>query len=169
MQVGYYSSTLKKGRRVIIEPRIPTLYVLIGIPGSGKSTFCKDLKLPVVSTDRIRFQMFGDEACQIAPEKVFNTAYGMIASCLSYRSDVVFDATSTTEWSRKTLLTKMKNCIGEFRKVAILFMTPVEECKRRNANRLRVVPEDVIDRQYVQLMRDAHTIPDQFDEVIVIE
>lgn len=145
------------------------MYVLIGVSGSGKSTFCKDLKLPVVSTDSIRYQMFGDEACQLAPEKVFNTAYGMVASCLRCHSDVIFDATSTTEWSRKTLLTKMKNCIGDFRKVAILFMTPVEECKRRNANRLRVVPEDVIDRQYRQLMRDAHTIPDQFDEVVVIE
>ena len=145
------------------------MYVLIGVSGSGKSTFCKDLKLPVVSTDRIRYQMFGDEACQIAPEKVFNTAYMMTANCLRVGSDVVFDATSTTEWSRKTLLTKMKNCIGDFRKVAILFMTPLEECKRRNAQRQRVVPEDVIDRQYVQLMRDAHTIPDQFDEVIVVD
>lgn len=169
MRVGYYLSTPKKGRRAIIEPRIPTLYVLIGIPGSGKSTFCKDLKLPVVSTDSIRYQMFGDEADQSNPEQVFFRAYGMVSVCLHCGSDVVFDATSTTEWSRKTLLTKMKNCIGEFRKVAILFMTPVEECKRRNASRQRVVPEDVIDRQYIQLMRDAHTIPDQFDEVVVID
>lgn len=145
------------------------MYVLIGIPGSGKSTFCKDLKLPVVSTDSIRFQMFGDEADQSNPEKVFNMAYMMTANCLRVGSDVIFDATSTTEWSRKTLLAKMKNRVGEFRKVAILFMTPVEECKRRNAQRQRVVPEDVIDRQYRQLMRDAHTIPDQFDEVVVVD
>ena len=46
--------------------------------------------------------------------------------------------------------------------------TPVEEALRRNAARSRKVPEDVIRKQYAQLYRDAHTIPEQFDEIVVV-
>lgn len=126
--------------------------------------------MPVVSTDEIRRELFGNEEDQQNSDKVFETAFTRAATFLNIGYDVCFDATNTTEWGRKVLLRKVKlRSLTEFRKVAILFMTPVEECKRRNESRQRVVPEDVIDRQYRQLMRDAHTIPDQFDEVVVIE
>lgn len=146
------------------------MYVLIGTAGSGKSSYADKMHVTVVSTDEIRKELYQDEADQTDHEKVFHIAHKRAAEYLSAGFDVCFDATSTTKWARKVLLLKTRNMSGiRFRKVAILFMTPVEECKRRNAQRQRVVPEDVIDRQYRQLMRDAHTIPEQFDEVVVIE
>lgn len=154
----------------MVEPRTPTLYVLIGAAGSGKSTFSDRLGIPVVSTDEIRREIFGNAEEQAESDRVFETAFTRAATFLNVGFDVAFDATNTTEWGRKILLKKIGlRTYTEFRKVAILFMTPLEEAKRRNAKRERVVPEDVIDRQYVQLMRDAHTIPDQFDEVVVID
>ena len=170
MRVGYYLSTPKKGRRTAINPHIPTLYVLIGVSGSGKSTFCNNIPAhTIVSTDKIRYEYFGDEADQREPRRVFEEAYIRAAAHIRAGFDAYFDATNTTAKARKNLLKEIyARANGDFRKVAILFMTPLEECKRRNAQRQRVVPEDVIDRQYVQLMRDAHTIPDQFDEVVVI-
>ena len=43
----------------------PTLYVMIGPAGSGKTTFTNSLRgVDVISTDKLRKEMFGDEAVQ---------------------------------------------------------------------------------------------------------
>ena len=146
------------------------MYVLVGVSGSGKSTFSDGMGIPVVATDEIRRELYGSEEDQQNPDKVFEVAFTRAATFLGMGMDVCFDATNTTEWGRKILLRKIGlRTHSQFKKVAILFMTPLEEAKRRNNNRGRVVPEDVIDRQYVQLYRDAQSIPEQFDEVVVIE
>jgi predicted kinase len=47
--------------------------------------------------------------------------------------------------------------------------TPRGECKFRNNNRERKVPNEAINRQDWQMERDAGTIPDQFDEIVIVE
>jgi predicted kinase len=37
-----------------------TLYMMVGIPGSGKSTFAKTLKGKYVSRDEVRFKLLQD-------------------------------------------------------------------------------------------------------------
>lgn len=146
----------------------PALYVTIGPAGAGKSTFVNRMKgVDVISTDQLRKEMFGSEADQHYSGRVFKAAHEMTRRWLDMGLNVVFDATHTTEKGRKDLLAAVSgvNC----RKVALLFMVSPVECKRRNAQRERKVPEDVIDRQYRQFLRDAHSIPEQFDEIVVIE
>lgn len=146
----------------------PTLYVMIGPAGSGKSTFKKQILWACsVTPDNIRKEMFGDESCQLEPEKVFEKAYIAMENLLCDGWDVVFDATNTTEFARKKLLERVSGI--DHKNVAIYMNTPLEECKRRNALRKRKVPDEVIDRQYMQMIRDAASIPVQFDEIIVVE
>lgn len=152
---------------------IPTLYVMIGPAGSGKSTFCKDplwksgRLTVVVSPDTVRKLMWGDEADQREPEKVFRRAYNTTCDCLCAGFDVIFDATSTASDVRKKLLHIVSGI--RCRLVAIYMNTPLEECKRRNKNRKRVVPEEVIERQHARMLKDAKNIPEQFDEIVVVE
>lgn len=151
------------------QNKIPTLYVMIGPAGSGKSTASKNLfqRAVRVCPDDIRKQLFGDEACQREPEKVFAAAYGAMEDALCENKDVVFDATNTTAFARKKLLDRVDGILC--RKVAVYMNTPLEECKRRNRQRGRVVPDSVIDRQYTQMIREASSIPYQFDEICIVE
>ena len=147
----------------------PTLYVLIGVSGSGKSTYAESLglntNLAVVSTDAIRKTYFGSEEDQSDGAKVFQTAYDWIDYYLQYGKDVVFDATNTTKRGRRELLCSLT---PPFRKVAVLVTPPLEVSLARNSKRQRIVPNSVIRRQYEQLIRDGESIPDQFDDVIFV-
>lgn len=146
----------------------PTLYVMIGPAGSGKSTFRKGVHWAcAVCPDTIREMFFGDEACQKEPEKVFERAYQTTEDLLCAGYDVVFDATNTTSYARNKLLERVSGICHK--NVAIFMNTSCEECKRRNARRKRKVPDAVIERQYEQMMKDAGSIPYQFDEIIIVE
>lgn len=142
--------------------------MLIGVSGSGKSTFAKTFSVTggvrVVSTDEIRGMLYGNEIVQKDGKRVFDVAY-MSARChLNHCRNVIFDATNTTKTGREKLFDAMKH--SDCRKVAVLFMTDLDTCIDRNAKRERVVPENVIRRQYHQLLADGNSIPEQFDEVM---
>lgn len=143
--------------------------MLIGVSGSGKSTYAESLglntKLAVVSTDAIRKEIFGDEADQHDGARVFQSAYLRMNYCLWLMRDVVFDATNTTKRGRDQLLRAIKE---PCHKVAVLITPPLEVALARNSKRQRIVPESVIRRQYKQLMRDGESIPNQFDDVIFV-
>ena len=151
---------------------LPILYVMIGVSGSGKSSFVENIpdrewsRMDVVSTDAIREILFGSEEDQSCPASVFLEAYDRMNCQLKHGFDVIFDATNTTTRGRKEIL---KNVSVPCRKVAVLVMTPLEIALERNSNRRRHVPEDVIKRQYEQLLRDGKSIPEQFDDIIFVK
>ncbi len=123
-----------------------TLYVMCGIPGSGKSTFTGKLKekgVVVISTDEIRKELTGSEEDQSANKKVFKLAYARTEKALQSGKNVCFDATNTSVRARAGVL----KCAGEdVRKVCICMKTDKETCMYRNENRARKVPTEVIMR-----------------------
>lgn len=146
---------------------IPTLYVMIGPAGSGKTTFANSLRgVDIISTDQLRKEMFGDEAVQNEGRRVFSAAYHLMRMWLNMGLNVVFDATNTTTKAREEII---RHAAGiECRKVGIYMNTPRGECKFRNGKRERKVLNEVINRQDWQMERDAGTISEQFDEIIVV-
>ena len=69
--------------------------------------------------------------------------------------------------SRKEVLKRTADI--PHKNVAIYMNTPLEECKRRNSQRKRQVPESVIEHQYANMIRDAASIPVRFDEICIVE
>lgn len=120
--------------------KIPKLYYTIGIPGSGKTTWAKAQDIPVFSSDDIRKELYGDASIQGNPDKVFGLLHERVRECLRNGQSCILDATNLTPRSRK-----VPN-LPEHQKIAVIFNTPIDECKYRNENRDRVVPEEVIDR-----------------------
>ena len=118
-----------------------TLYMLIGLPGSGKSTVAKEMAETedtiIVSTDKIREELFGDEAIQnnekYSGVNVFERAYTLISIYLRNGYSVIFDATNTKRKYRKTFIEKFKRWqeIG-IKFHAILIATPYEKCLENN-------------------------------------
>lgn len=147
--------------------KIPTLYVMIGPAGSGKTTYAKTIRAVHISPDNIREEMFGDAAIQDRPELVFHEAYERMLDALCAGKSVVFDATNTTTLARSNILRRVDAI--QCRKIAVLMNTPLEEALRRNANRARKVPEGVIRRQYEKLEQSKSTIKDQFDATVTVE
>lgn len=138
-----------------------TLYTMVGLPGSGKSTFSKNhAECVVVSTDEIRAELFGDASVQAKSDEVFRIAFQRIAENLKNGKDVIFDATNVSVKSRKSSFR------FNAKHVAVYVSTDVAECKRRNANRDRKVNENVIDRIASRLV--IPTKAEGFDEIIVI-
>ena len=123
------------------------LFVMIGLPGSGKTTCAKILSKSeeaiIVSSDEIRKELFGDINDQTQNEKVFEEVEKRIINGLKEKN-VIYDATNINYKRRMVFLQKIKDA----QKIAILIAVPYEECIERNNQRERKIPEEVITRMY---------------------
>ena len=128
------------------------LYVLVGVPGSGKSTWIKNQKWTgncvIVSTDEF-VEDYAKECGQTYSE-VFTdympTAVKLMAEKVirarDARKDIIWDQTSTTVKSRE----RKFNMLPEYHKIAVVFKTPEhKELIRRLMSRPgKEIPEHVI-------------------------
>lgn len=154
-----------------MEKMRPTLYVLVGVPGAGKSTWVENQKwakdIPVVSTDRFveayareqgkTYSEVFDEYMGVAVKLMANQAL----ICRANKLDVIWDQTSTTVWTRA----KKIAMLPDYYKIAVVFKTPPEEeLKRRLASRPgKHIPDDVIERMLKNW--DEPTLEEGFDEI----
>ena len=136
--------------------RVPgaALVLLIGAAGSGKSTFARrqfDAEV-VISSDRLRAVLAGDEADQGTTEAVFRQLDQWLDARLAAGTLAVVDATNV-EWTRRTALIGRAHHHGR-PAIAIVFDLPLDLCLARNAARPRTVRAAVIRRQHDELRRD---------------
>lgn len=127
-----------------------TLYFMVGLPASGKSTWAEankeKLNAVVHSSDAIREEL-GDINDQSKNELVFNTLHKRIKEDLMNGKNVIYDATNLSRKRRINFIShELKNIPCE--KVCVLFATPYECCVKNNATRERKVPEHVLERMY---------------------
>lgn len=121
------------------------MFMMVGIPGSGKSYIANTLNCPIVSSDSIRLELFGDESVQDNPNKVFGEVNRRIKNHLANGSNVAYDATNLSAKRRKAFLAKLPMNV---KKVAIVVATDLSVALEQNKERARHVPEDVIMKMY---------------------
>src|SRR5512140_770701 len=120
-----------------VEIKIPklSLVVLIGVSGSGKSTFAKKHFLPteVLSSDHCRGLVSDDENDQSATTDAFDLLRFIGAKRLAAGKLTVIDATNVQEEARKPLveLARQYHALP----VAIVFDLPERLCQDRNKHR----------------------------------
>lgn len=132
---------------------IPKVILLVGLPGSGKSTWAAANGLPVISSDHVREMLADDATDQTIHKRVFATVRYLVRHRIAIgRRVTCVDATHLTPKERRPYL-KMVGCQVE----AVYFATPVEECQRRNQSRARVVPAEVILRMAARLVPPSKT------------
>ena len=143
----------------------PTLYILCGAPGCGKSTFAKQFNSDFVkwiSRDEIRFQFIKSDEDYFSHEReVFRHYSKLIADTLAEGKNVLADATQLNTASRKKLTTAIDLNFTEYSIVYVIFTASAETCIKHNKNRegRALVPEDIIHR-----MRASLTIPNHEDK-----
>lgn len=146
----------------------PILAVMVGISGSGKSTYANGLKTSLnaqlVETDAIRLELTGNAEDQSQNGRVFAVAKKRVNDYLSQGKNTIIDATSLSVKERKDWVEIGKANNAEIR--AYFIDTPVSDCKSQNNKRTRKVPEWVIDKQASKLY--PPTKAEGFDSITVI-
>jgi predicted kinase len=131
---------------------MPKCYQLIGVPGSGKSTWVNNQEwaknCAYISTDKFVDahahdvgKTYSEVFKDIMPKAVELMAKEVI-SARTEGKDIIWDQTSTTVTSRM----KKFNMLPQYEHIAVIFRTPdTEELARRLASRPgKVIPYDVV-------------------------
>ena len=132
----------------------PSLVVLVGAAGSGKSTFAARHFAPnqVLSSDGFRAAVSGDAGDQRVTRTAFSILHRELARRLAARRTTLVDATSVTAYARRGLV-RLATAAG-IPAVAIVLALPRQLVLARNATRDgRIVPEEAVGRQLDDLDR----------------
>lgn len=142
----------------------PTIYLLMGLPGAGKSFWVAQnlSNIPVVCPDDIRCEVFGVEFDKEVEDYVWATTWREIHLLLDGGvREIVFDACNVRKIHRAPVFFYYPECDV----VGVWVQTPVEVCKER-----RPVTEtftaDVIDR--MALMWEDPVLEEGFKEIRIV-
>jgi predicted kinase len=130
----------------------PSLVVLIGAAGAGKTTFARRHFDPseILSSDRYRALIAGNEADQSVTRAAFGRLHRELTRRLEDHQTSVVDATNVERQARRAVL--KRSIAAGIPAVAIVFDLPVEVVLARNASRLeRVVDEPVVRKHLARL------------------
>lgn len=151
------------------------LILLIGLPGSGKSTWARQFiqqfpRYEVLSTDKTRALLYGDAAIQGEWAQIWHQLEALLrqsvqAIDVQVREGVIWDATNVQRRRRRELIQTLSqlgfNDIG-----AVWFDTPLAVCLERNQLRDRTVPPEVILKMHRELVGGPPDISDGLDWLI---
>jgi predicted kinase len=148
----------------------PTLVVLVGASGSGKTTFARKhfRETEILSSDRFRAMIADDENNQRVTEDAFEILHHVAEKRLVHGNLTVVDATNVQRKARKPLLSMAReHTVPAF---AVVFDLPEEVCLQRNRGRKdRRVEPGVVRRQYEDLQDSIHDLESEgFDMVICL-
>lgn len=145
----------------------PTLIMMVGLPASGKSAFAKQFakenNFNIVSSDKIRGMLYGDESIQGDSKEVFRIVHDMIFNNLYHGIDTIFDACNIHKHYRIEFLSEVNEKVPECNKYCYHISAPLSVCLERNKKRDRKVPVSVISQMAVDF--DKPIPQEGFDSV----
>jgi predicted kinase len=151
-------------------------YVLVGVPGSGKSTWVKNQAFDPATTVYVSTDYFVDQyAAKVGKtySEVFKdympTAIEQMMERVHYAVenglDVVWDQTST---SAKTRRKKLKYATADYQKIAVVFPTPDPDTHVKWLDRPgKNIPDEIVQDMINRF--EMPTLAEGFDLVVGVE
>jgi protein phosphatase len=149
-----------------------TLYLTIGAPGSGKSTysknFIKDKDIEYLSSDELRAQLGKDESDQTVTGQVFDHIKKKVVEYLEMGDSVLIDATNINKKDRKYYIDTAKR--NNATVIGLVCHATKDELIERNIKRGesggRNVPVWVIEKMLNKY--EPPTTEEGFDKIIYV-
>jgi len=124
---------------------------MVGLPGSGKSTYLARLGVSPLSSDAVRQLLADDATDQTIHQRVFATIRYLLRQRLAIGRAVTYvDATHLTPGERRPYIktARQHGCDVE----VVFFDVPLEVCIARNCGRARVVPAEAMRKMAAKLV-----------------
>lgn len=154
-----------------------SLFLMCGVPGSGKSTFIKEqitkttYKAAYVSRDAIRFGMVKEDEEYFSKEdEVFKEFIEQINRALKMCEVVYVDATHLNEKSRNKVLDLID--LNNVDIYPIDFNISLETCLNQNENRKGTrayVPREVIRRMYMSYQAPTENEKHKYKMILTVK
>jgi len=155
---------------MVVRVPDPSLVVLCGPAGSGKTTFARRhfRDTAIVSSDRCRAMIADDEANIRVSRDAFELFHTIIEVRLRHRRLTVADSTALLPEARRMLRQIARRC--EVPVIALLLDVPEATCLVWDERRDRRVGRPVIHRQWERFQQALRTIPKEgFDQVVIVD
>jgi predicted kinase len=154
------------------EDKMPIAYILIGVPGSGKSTWVDEAEF-ATDTAHISSDYFIEEYADLhsttytlvfkdyaatANKLMFDEALEAIRQGM----DIVWDQTNTTISTRRKKLAMLK----DYHKIAVVFKTPKPEVlqhRLESRGHWKEIPKDVVESMITQFQEPTKS--EGFDDI----
>ncbi|PSR16816.1 AAA family ATPase [filamentous cyanobacterium CCP3] len=151
--------------------------MLVGIPGSGKSTWARDFVFThpgycIVSTDVVRAELYGDETVQGDWQQIWRTVLaqwhqGIAAIQRGELDGVIYDATNARRRNRREAIAAARQ-IGFTSVTLIWFDVPLNLALERNRGRWRQVPTDIVVTMHRQLQGAPPSMAEGVEQVLIL-
>ncbi|HUX87740.1 MAG TPA: ATP-binding protein [Chloroflexota bacterium] len=146
----------------------PKFYVMVGMPGSGKTTYARR-QFPEalrISLDDLRLMFSGqtfepriEGAVGIAADAMIEA---LAANAVKLKRDLLLDATNVSRARRSTAIATARR--HHLSPIAVYVDTPVTVAQQRNRGRPVPVPSVVVDRFGTNL--EPPSLAEGFDQII---
>lgn len=142
-----------------------TLYLLVGVPGAGKTTWAlQHPQLVHISSDAIRKELFGKEMTLRGYHRVHRIMMERALDHLAAGQDVVLDSSHLSIRARRKVLQALPE---DVQAVAVHIATPVSQALVNNQMRERHVPRIGICLSGKRLVEPSEA--EGFDRVLRIQ
>lgn len=154
-----FINIIEKCDIIYTRGNIMRLYMIIGLPDSGKSRFADSLPGFLHSEE-----IFRKKHPEMTDNEIYDMMYTATEAALKAKSDVIYDAMNLSRQNRQKILKLAKTMGAET--IAVLMLTPIDLCKERFSQRGNLLTEEDIDK-----LAASFNIPTdkEFDNIKVVQ
>lgn len=159
----------------MVDPLPAPLLILVGIPGSGKSTWASQFVAAnsgyrIVATDAIRGELYGDEAIQgdwrqIWRQVSFQWQQGIESIRQGDLEGLIYDATNAKRRHRREAIAAAR-ALGFTPITLAWFDVPLSVALERNRRRSQPVPPDIIAAMHRQIQGAPPSVSEGVEQVL---